>query len=43
MLSALCGDDRGLWDEALESARGALTARLRLWDAVAVAIDENGA
>lgn len=38
MLGALCGSDEKLWAEAQESAREALEARLRLWDAVHEAI-----
>lgn len=35
MLQELCGRDPKRWDEAAESARACLRARLRLWDDVA--------
>lgn len=35
LLARVCGDDERLWREAEESARRALTARIKLWDAVA--------
>jgi hypothetical protein len=34
MLERLCGDDEAKWREAEQAARAALTARVRLWDAV---------
>lgn len=41
LLVRLCGDDAVKWREAETVARQALTARLRLWDAVLADIEDN--
>lgn len=38
LLSRLCGEDERLWAEAEETARAALEARIRLWDAIYASI-----
>jgi Protein of unknown function (DUF3050) len=35
MVQDLCGDDDGLWEEAVEAAESALHSRLLLWDGIA--------
>lgn len=42
MMHELCGTDLRKWQEATEAARVALTARIRLWDAIADAMPETG-
>jgi DUF3050 family protein len=32
LLARICGDDERLWDEARETVRQALEARIALWD-----------
>ncbi len=34
MLSDICGDDDGKWQEAVQTAQLTLNARIDLWDAV---------
>jgi hypothetical protein len=34
MVSDLCGDNAGLWDEAAAAAEAAIEARLKLWDGI---------
>jgi hypothetical protein len=41
MLEELCGDDEQKWQEATETAKAALQARIGLWDGVMAAIAEN--
>jgi hypothetical protein len=41
VMSELCGDDHGRWDEAAESVRTALRSRIALWDGVAGVLQER--
>lgn len=41
MITVLCGDDQGKWDEALETAKQALDHRIKLWDRIAEIIAED--
>jgi len=41
MLMELCGDDELMWEEATLAARGALEARIALWDGVLRAIERS--
>ena len=38
MVQELCGDDSDKWAEVLETAKGALECRLKLWDHITVSI-----
>ncbi|MBL6447835.1 DUF3050 domain-containing protein [Fulvivirga sp. 29W222] len=40
MITALCKDDQGNWDETLETARQALKHRVKLWDKIAEIISD---
>lgn len=42
MLEELCGEDDRKWEEAAQSARAALEARIRLWDGVVERIEVTG-
>jgi len=41
MVADLCGDDGATWDRCAETARRALAARHRLWDAIALRLPER--
>lgn len=41
LLESLCGSDAAKWNEVSRTAISALTARLRLWDAVCLGIDRS--
>lgn len=41
MVSELCGNDETKWQEAENAAYQALEARLKLWDAILIAIEKN--
>jgi hypothetical protein len=43
MLADLCGDDERKWQECVGAVNTALTARVRLWDAITAAITDSAA